>query len=140
MEFGDIWRYLDNPMMNKLGVIWGHEILHPLGAMNSMWFSALHVCTFVPGLIHESDHFIAFPLIRWSSFSVSSSLALLGNVHPANLLGTDGVEMWGASAHHIMHHAHQCLSFLSFLGIVVSDVQEQHQTMEERFQECLART
>jgi hypothetical protein len=67
-------------------------------------------------------------------------LALLGYA-AANLLGTDG-EMWGVSAHHMMHHAKSCSSLFVYefhLGIV-SDVQEQHQTMEERFQVCSART
>ena len=46
------------------------------------------------------------------------------------------------SAHHMMHHAKSCSSLFVYefhLGIV-SDVQEQHQTMEERFQVCSART
>jgi len=66
-------------------------------------------------------------------------LALLGYA-AANLLGTDG-EMWGVSAHHMMHHAKSCSSLFVYefhLGIV-SDVQEQHQTMEERFQVCSAK-
>ena len=42
----------------------------------------------------------------------------------------------------MMHHAKSCSSLFVYefhLGIV-SDVQEQHQTMEERFQVCSART
>ena len=77
--------------------------------------------------------------MKRSSFSVASSLALLGYA-AANLLGTDG-EMWGVSAHHMMHHAKSCSSLFVYefhLGIV-SDVQEQHQTMEERFQVCSAK-